>query len=82
MHKFTHFFRHTHMHIHSNTHTHRNSSAMVSPAQCLHPGVVVDLADSDDEDCQFHSLQEPVTAALAGCPCRVPVCRMECQHGR
>lgn len=41
----------------------------------------MDLADSDDEDCQFHSLQDPVTTAFAGCPPRrVPACRMECQR--
>lgn len=41
----------------------------------------MDLADSDDEDCQFHSLQDPVTTAFAGCPPhRVPAYRMECQR--
>lgn len=27
-------------------------------SQCLHPGVVADLADSDDEDCQFNNCRE------------------------
>lgn len=56
----------------------RGSSAIISPAQCLHPGVVVDLADSDDEDCQFHCLQEPVTTA---CVCRVSSPQSACLQG-
>lgn len=46
-------------------------STTMSPTQCLHPGVVKDLADSDDEDCPFKPLEEPVTietkCALAEC---------------
>ncbi|KAM7368047.1 hypothetical protein PAMP_014300 [Pampus punctatissimus] len=33
---------------------------------CLHPGVVVDLADSDDEDCPFKPLEDPVTVETQG----------------
>ncbi|KAF3702744.1 Clathrin coat assembly protein AP180 [Channa argus] len=31
---------------------------------CLHPGVVVDLADSDDEDCPFKPLEEPAPSSI------------------
>eukprot|EP00064_Thunnus_orientalis_P003786 superscaffoldBa00000323_g3797 len=34
------------------------------PTQCLHPGVVVDLADSDDEDCPFKPLEEPAPSSI------------------
>lgn len=54
------------------THTHaKHTSTHVSPitislTQCLHPGVVVDLADSDDEDCPFKPLEDPVTTETQG----------------
>ncbi|XP_028253094.1 clathrin coat assembly protein AP180-like isoform X2 [Parambassis ranga] len=31
---------------------------------CLHPGVVVDLADSDDEDCPFKPLEDPAPSSI------------------
>ncbi|KAK1888595.1 Clathrin coat assembly protein AP180 [Dissostichus eleginoides] len=31
---------------------------------CLHPGVVVDLADSDDEDCPFTPLEDPAPSSI------------------
>ncbi|KAK0153729.1 Clathrin coat assembly protein AP180 [Merluccius polli] len=31
---------------------------------CLHPGVVVDLADSDDEDCPFTPLEDPSSSSI------------------
>ncbi|KAI5094198.1 clathrin coat assembly protein AP180 isoform X5 [Silurus meridionalis] len=33
-------------------------SEFMKIAECLHPGVVADLADSDDEDCQFNNSRE------------------------
>ena len=53
-----------HIYMHAQKHpclTHHHL-----PTQCLHPGVVVDLADSDDEDCPFKPLEEPVTAETQG----------------
>lgn len=44
--------------------------------QCLHPGVVVDLADSDDQDSPFQPVESPVTIVTRG---SVPVFRMLCQ---
>lgn len=49
------------------------ASPQYLPTQCLHPGVVVDLADSDDEDCPFTPLEDPVTTETKGCPGWVPV---------
>lgn len=42
----------------------------VGHSQCLHPGVVADLADSDNEDCPFNNCQEegPVTVLTAESP--------------
>uniref|UniRef100_G3PJ07 Clathrin coat assembly protein AP180 n=1 Tax=Gasterosteus aculeatus aculeatus TaxID=481459 RepID=G3PJ07_GASAC len=31
---------------------------------CLHPGVVVDLADSDEEDCPFTPLEDPAPSSI------------------
>lgn len=45
--------------------------------QCLHPGVVVDLADSDDQDSPFQPVESPVTIVTRG---SVPVFRMRCQR--
>lgn len=45
--------------------------------QCLHPGVVVDLADSDDQDSPFQPVESLVTIETRG---SVPVFRMRCQR--
>ncbi|TMS12281.1 Clathrin coat assembly protein AP180 [Larimichthys crocea] len=47
---------------------------------CLHPGVVVDLADSDDEDCPFQPLEEPVTIVTQGALAECLLTGMECRH--
>ncbi|KAI3364384.1 hypothetical protein L3Q82_011183 [Scortum barcoo] len=39
-------------------------SLLVPLKECLHPGVVVDLADSDDEDCPFTPLEDPAPSSI------------------
>lgn len=70
---------HTHI-LHTHTRTHTQKRPWLThhnlPAQCLHPGVMVDLADSDDEDCPFHPLENPVTTVTQGslAECLFPGC--------
>lgn len=57
---------HTHTNTHTQTHETHISHTTVSPTQCLHPGVVVDVADSDDEDCPFKPPEDSVTPETEG----------------